>query len=192
MSIAARSLLAIAIVGGSIGGYYLLRSQPESMPAMRIPAAAPAAELPLPEQPSVVYAVESPALEPPSNDQPVVRTRQHQPASKQTSAKRVESPGSPNAPASEVPDESELIEAAWSALDRDDPEGALAAIGRHQDHYPTGRLAEERDALRVLALAKAGRTDEARERADLFRAEYPRSIHLAAIQAALRGTGGKP
>jgi outer membrane protein assembly factor BamD (BamD/ComL family) len=90
------------------------------------------------------------------------------------------------------PAEFVLIEAAWSALDHGDSAAALAALRRHLHHYPTGRLAEERDALRVLALARSGRTAEARERADSFRAEHPRSIHLAAIQAALRKAGGEP
>jgi hypothetical protein len=47
-------------------------------------------------------------------------------------------------------------------------------------------LREEREALAVKAFVLAGRGDEARARADKFRAKYPASLFLPAIESSLR------
>jgi hypothetical protein len=46
-------------------------------------------------------------------------------------------------------------------------------------------LGEERDALRVETLVKAGRYEEARARADAFRKATPKSLFLSAVAAAI-------
>jgi hypothetical protein len=78
-----------------------------------------------------------------------------------------------------------LIDLARTAIARGHVQDALAAIARHEDEFPRGRLSEERDALRVLALARAGRTDEARAHAERFREAHPTSPLLGAIDRAL-------
>jgi hypothetical protein len=181
---AAKGLLAIAIVtGGSVGGYLLLRDGSEATQPTRAQVTTPAAETTLHEEP----ATEVPAAALPTPEPQVTAT----PAAAKT---RRDPPKSARAPATraEPPVESDLIEAAWSALARKDSAAVFAALRRHQCHYPSGRLAEEREALRVLALARAGQSEQARERADAFQSEYPKSIHLAAIEAALRKAGGEP
>jgi len=80
--------------------------------------------------------------------------------------------------------ERELIASARGAIASGDTAGALAALARHPREFPHGRLAEEREALRVLALARAGRTDEARAAADRFVSRWPRSIQRAVVDAA--------
>ena len=51
----------------------------------------------------------------------------------------------------------------------------------HARLFKDGRLAEEREALRVKALAGLGRSEEARRAAAAFRARFPRSVLLPAV-----------
>jgi len=53
---------------------------------------------------------------------------------------------------------------------------ALVLVAEHGRKFPSGRLAEEREALRVRALEGAGRPDEARRAAASFASRFPRSI----------------
>ena len=45
---------------------------------------------------------------------------------------------------------------------------------------------EEREALRVVALVRSRRHEEARSRATEFFATYPQSLHRAVVEAALQ------
>ncbi len=78
-----------------------------------------------------------------------------------------------------------LIDAARSGLAHDNPSAALDAVRRHAEAFPRGQLSEERDAIRVLALASSGRREEATRAAATFRARYPQSLFSAQITAAL-------
>jgi hypothetical protein len=55
---------------------------------------------------------------------------------------------------------------------------ALALVSEHGRRFPSGRLAEEREVLRVRALSGAGRTEEASRAEAAFAALFPRSILL--------------
>jgi hypothetical protein len=63
---------------------------------------------------------------------------------------------------------------------------ALNSIAEHERRFPAGRLREERDALRVKALAGLGRSEDARAAAERFGARYPRSVLSPGIEAATR------
>jgi hypothetical protein len=78
-----------------------------------------------------------------------------------------------------------LLDTARVALAQGDADAALDAIGRHEREFAGGRLAEERDALAVRALVKAGKNDEARARGERFLRTYPRSLAAPAVRAAL-------
>ncbi|MBX3190468.1 MAG: hypothetical protein KF819_25940 [Labilithrix sp.] len=80
--------------------------------------------------------------------------------------------------------ERRLLDAARTALARGDHAAALASIDDHVKRYAGGRLVEEREALRVRTLADAGRADEARAAAARFKARWPRSVLLPAVEAA--------
>jgi len=54
----------------------------------------------------------------------------------------------------------------------------LLLVSEHARRFPHGRLAEEREALRVKALNGAGRDEDARQAASAFAARYPRSALL--------------
>jgi hypothetical protein len=75
-------------------------------------------------------------------------------------------------------EEQRLLDTARDAIVRGEPEGALVPTASHAARFPRGVLAEERDALRIRALARLGRLDEARESFARFRAAYPHSFLL--------------
>jgi TolA-binding protein len=65
-------------------------------------------------------------------------------------------------------------------------EAALDAIAEHQRRFPSGRLREEREALRVKALSGLGRNDEARHAAKRFRERFPESVLSNRIEETTR------
>jgi len=73
-------------------------------------------------------------------------------------------------------------EQARAAVARQDYASALPPLGEHARRFKNGRLAEEREALHVRALAGLGRTDEARRAAHRFEARFPRSVLLPAVK----------
>lgn len=77
-----------------------------------------------------------------------------------------------------------LIQSAQRALARGDGPAALEALDEHARAHPRGRLLEERQAARVLALCAAGRADEARAAATRFVARYPTSPQAARVRGA--------
>jgi len=74
-----------------------------------------------------------------------------------------------------------LLRQARAAVAREDYAAALPPIAEHARRFKDGRLSEEREALRVKALAALGRTDDARRAAVAFRARFPRSVLLSAV-----------
>ena len=85
--------------------------------------------------------------------------------------------------------ERRLLERAQQALLGGDTVRALEALAVHQLEFPHGRLCEERDGLRVQALARAGRLDEARRAGAALRAAYPHSLLLPAVETTLKSLG---
>lgn len=71
-----------------------------------------------------------------------------------------------------------LLQHAQAAYTRGDFAAALRLVVQHRHRFPHGRLTEEREALRVRALAKSGRSDEARRAASAFAQRFPRSVFL--------------
>jgi hypothetical protein len=81
-------------------------------------------------------------------------------------------------------DERSLVDTARTALSRNDATAALDALAQHERRFPSGQLAEERLALQVLALTRAGRTDDARARAKVFRQKFPSGLFRAVVDDA--------
>jgi hypothetical protein len=78
-----------------------------------------------------------------------------------------------------------VLQPAREAVARQDFNSALSAIAEHQRMFPSGRLTEEREALRVKALLGVGRTAEAQRAGAAFRARFPRSALLGRIEEML-------
>ena len=81
--------------------------------------------------------------------------------------------------------ELQVLQPARQAISRGDYTTALSAIGEHQSLFPSGKLAEEREALRIKALLGLGRTVEAQRAGATFRARFPHSALLKRIDEML-------
>jgi hypothetical protein len=64
-----------------------------------------------------------------------------------------------------------------------DPSDALALTQEHARRFPSGTLVQEREVLAIEALARLGRSPEARRRLDAFRARFPQSPHISRLSA---------
>ncbi len=78
-----------------------------------------------------------------------------------------------------------MLDEARAALMEGNTSRALALIQRHRRNFANPLLAEERDALEVQSLVKAGRFDDARAKADAFRKRAPGSLFLSVVDAAV-------
>lgn len=78
-------------------------------------------------------------------------------------------------------EERSLLDRARTALGRRDSAAALEALREVDRRLSNPQLREEHDALVILALAQAGRAEEARQRAAAFHARYPKSMFSSSI-----------
>jgi hypothetical protein len=146
----------------------------------------PAQDVAPPRAPVVLPSPPVKPLEPKPTVEPLVSPAPASEPVKRLQAARPTPPAAaPVERASELAREQAIIDAARAGLTGGHHEAALAALDRHAREFPEGELSEEREGLRVLALARSGRTAEASEGASRFRQRFPRSLLLPAIQAAL-------
>jgi hypothetical protein len=81
-----------------------------------------------------------------------------------------------------IREELRLLRQARADVAREDFLAALRPITEHARRFKDGRLAEEREALRVKVLAGLGRGSEAHRAATAFEARFPRSVLLPAVR----------
>lgn len=79
--------------------------------------------------------------------------------------------------------EKSYLEQARTAMARNDADSALSALAQHAKGFPKGQLTEERMALEVMALSSAGRSIEAKNAANAFRARFPEGLFRSAVDA---------
>jgi hypothetical protein len=154
---AALVLLASAAGAAAYGLRARFAAMPSRPPAVVVPAAVVA--------PPAPAASPAPAATPAPAEQPAPHAAE---------APRL-------SPADAARAELRLLRQARAAVARQDFAAALAPIAEHARRFKDGRLAEEREALRVKSLAGLGRTDEARRAAAAFEARFPRSVLLPAV-----------
>jgi outer membrane protein assembly factor BamD (BamD/ComL family) len=77
-----------------------------------------------------------------------------------------------------------LLGVAQTAIQRGDYVSALAKLDEHQRSFPSGLLAEERTAARVVALCGANRQAEARALAATFLKQHPTSPLAPRVKSA--------
>jgi hypothetical protein len=82
-------------------------------------------------------------------------------------------------------EEIRLLDRARQSDARGDYASVLAIAADHERSYRDGRLAEEREVLRVKALVGLGRGDSARHVAARFRRQFSRSVLLPTIDDML-------
>jgi len=156
---------SIALAVGAAGAVAALRSR---APEVRVPTP--------PVRPAVTPPVRAPMLASPPA---VIAPQDNSP------------PRPPRAPRAVSPQESyaaelELLQRAQVAYAGQDFSGALALVAEHGRRFPSGRLAEEREALRIRSLAGSGRTDEAARAMAAFAERFPRSVLLPRLSRELR------
>jgi hypothetical protein len=78
-----------------------------------------------------------------------------------------------------------VLDGARASLVHHDAAGALAALRAHEQSFPRGQLLEERESMRVQALALAHDFNAARTTGDKFRRRFPHSMFLPAVERAL-------
>lgn len=77
-----------------------------------------------------------------------------------------------------------LLQRARVALGRGDAEAALSVLAEHERRFPTGELAEERRAVRIIALCDAGKAPQGRAEARTFLVAHPSSTLAGRIRSA--------
>jgi RNA polymerase sigma-70 factor (ECF subfamily) len=100
--------------------------------------------------------------------------------------KAVPSP-EPEDPPSYLLEETQLMVDAQRLLNGGAPDSAMALLDRHRALFPGGKLAQERDAARILALCALGRTGEARRARDRFEQDWPGSALSRRVRASCAG-----
>lgn len=89
-------------------------------------------------------------------------------------------------------DELALLDRALAALGHDDVGGAAAALSQHARRFPAGRLAPEREALRVRCAAAGGDPAAAEAARRRFHQRYPDSVLGAAVDRSVEGVAPRP
>jgi hypothetical protein len=144
-------------------------------------AALHARVAPAPEvAPPPPWAPEPPSVRAPATSLPAI-----QPAEPASRA-RLQRPHRPITPQESYAAELELLQRAQSEYASRDFADALVLVAEHGRRFPNGRLAEEREALHVRSLARAGRGDEARRALASFAKRFPHSVLLPRLQEAAR------
>ncbi len=145
------------------------QSGTHAVPVVRTPSLSSAARrvLPVPSAGAPTAVDESPPPEPP---RPTTKARTHA-----TSVQGSESY------ALEV----RVLQPAQKAVASRNFGAALTAIGEHQHRFPRGKLAEEREALRIRCLVGLGRRAEAERAGAAFRRRFPRSALVGRLDQML-------
>ncbi len=174
--------LALLLFGA---GALVVWVRPPAAPAQHpaapvvLPAPAPV-QVPAP----VVEAVVGAAVAAPAPAALVTKPRD-------TAPRRASSPQAPaeQAPPTTTPDEGaerQLLRQAHASFRAGDHPACLATLGEHARTWPAGKLAEERDALMVQALAGTGNATAAEAAAQAFLERYPRSLFRHNVSSATR------
>jgi hypothetical protein len=90
-----------------------------------------------------------------------------------------------SSPDEDLARERQVIDKARSALARGDAQAALSAVAEHAGSFRRGQLAEMREAVAVQALVRAGKSPEARARAERFHRAFPGSMYGAIVDGAI-------
>lgn len=138
------------------------------------PIAEPPPAIPEPAVLPIAPQVE-PAVEPPTPRSATPARRDRSGATRGST---------PSAPAATLDDEAALLRSANRALAADDTALALARLSEHASRFEHGALAQDRDALRVIVLCRAGRRDDAANARERFFDRWPASVHASRVRAA--------
>lgn len=164
------ALVAAMVLGmGIAGAVVLLRDRRPPAPPREMNASA---------QPAVQPALSALAPPPPNSPPPPP------PSAPAASSAAEPRPSAKSAsPRESYAAELELLRRAQAAYASGDFSGSLVSLSEHARQFPNGRLAEEREALRVSCLKGLGRSSDARRAAASFALRFPHSVLLSRTTA---------
>ncbi len=171
LAFAVAALLLFTTAGATAALYVHARRSVEG--ATRSVQIVPAAR-PTPGTPPVVAAA------------PELPAAETEPAPQLVSRPKLQRPHRPLSPQESYAAELYLLQRAQSDYASQDFPDALVLVAEHARQFPKGRLAEEREALRVRSLAGAGRGDQARRALAAFARRFPRSALLPRLREQAR------
>lgn len=172
-------IAATAIGAGAIGVLILTtRDQSPVDTTAPAPTASTSAAPPLPRPTPAAPASAPPA--PPIVDVPAIPidllpSTPLAPSSARTASSSAAGP---------APSELTLLKEAQGAL-ANEPARSLDIVAKHERTFPKAEFSEEREVIRIDALMRLGRVEEAHARADGFNARFPASAHRARVRALL-------
>lgn len=187
--------IAGALVLGGVVAWVGLRSpEPEPVQAPTVGHAiveAPQTPTPLPTPAAVPEAPKPAAVAVPPVPEEEVEPEavpvddeaepEARPKKSKTPRKKAEPPS-----VEDVRAEASLVDRAKRSLSGS-PSTALELTNEAKRDFPNGMLVEEREAIAVQALAKLGRTEQAKQRGERFLSRYGRGAHASAVRSALDG-----
>ena len=175
------SMLALGLLAGTVGTAALLPRAPASVPApVAAPISPPEATLSVPATPP------TPSIAPSVVPNDRGSTPATPPGEGSTGGKRVGASPSARPDDGRDPElerERVLLDVARGALARGNGPLALRSLDDHAARFPSGRLTEDREALRVKALIAAGRNEDAARSRAAFQQRYPDSFALPTTSA---------
>jgi len=197
LAIGAGAVAAAVVVASMV---WLVRGgtprEPAPVPSSRsvapsvVATAAPTTPEVLTVTPTPSATEHAPLAEPSAASPPrVASSSLRPPASNVVPAASSASSASPASPASsatrdDLAEESAIIGRARGTL-ASNPSATLAAVDEHARRFPRGELGSEREYLRISALRRAGRVDEAKTYARSYLAKYPSSPQAPAVKTFL-------
>ncbi len=201
LSVAAKLLVAGAVLAVGAGGVALWHADRPVGPALRIPP--PEATLVRPE-PSVPEQIAAPPPVPRQVAEVARREAQHsRPPSGGARpvlvfppmdlsgpvANRREEARDPGRPATRptLAEELALLREAQLASRAGSLSRALELLNEHAARFPAGDLREERLVARINVLCSLGRIDDAREEAERFLAQAPQTPYASRVRASCAG-----
>jgi hypothetical protein len=151
--------IGVGLVGAGV--WFVSRSEQAAPPVAPVSAPPPSVSVAPPATPAV-------SPEPPLPE-PV-------PAASSAAVIAPKAPAPPRAG-----NEAALLERARRAL-ASEPKLALSLARRHEKEFPNGTLRQEREVIAIEALRRLGRSNEATDRAEDFRNEFPNSAHGRSVE----------
>lgn len=173
----AKAGAVLVVVGATVGFLVGRGGAPETSPRAPLEAPAPRA------------APARATTPPPAPSPPPSGERSPEPEVEHVDLPPVPTDGPRRSPTRATADtraEIELLRAARTAL-RSDPARALALTDDHRRRFAAGVLGQEREVIAVEALARLGRSEDAKRRAATFRQTFPNSAHREKVESAASG-----
>jgi hypothetical protein len=172
-------------------------AEPSTPPPAEPPAAVPATP-PVEPTPATVTMGGDPPYPPPQSIEPpkAVAAREAAKASAAPPSTGPATAGPASSPPASATADPLVVETvrlgeAQGVLEKGDPARALAMIDEQSATYQNGKLREEREAARIFALCKLGRTAEAESARAAFLREHPHAPLVDRVRAAC-GASARP